>query len=117
MFFTLVADWRQRNNRWAAEHLSPEKADLFRRQWGRISRFHPLFFSAFVGLSIALIFEIMIVGCTFGMWSIPMEARVMGLYIMTLGLFPTTFIAGSLLGLLYYHCIYEYAKLQPGKII
>ena len=116
----LVDAWRKRNQKWAAQHLTPAKSQLFQRRWNSISRFRLLPFSLFAGLALALWFEFCFLAISFVTGNIQQVARSFGrgfvLSEYVAHNLPVAILVGVIVAATYYCAMREYAKLQPGKL-
>lgn len=115
----LVEAWRKRNQKWAAQQLTPAKYELIQRRWNRISRFSLWSFSLLAGAAFALAYELCFFVFDFFSGNIQRGASVFGkgfifpLYVSHI--LPMTLLMGIVVAAAYYCCMREYAKLQPGK--
>jgi len=117
----LVEAWRKRNEKWAAEHLTPRKYELIQRRWNRISRFGAVRFSLLAGVAFALWFELCFLGMSFLTGTIQKVAHAFGrgfiLSEYVFHIFPLVLLTSILVTATYYYCMREYAKLRPGKAV
>ena len=129
----LVEAWRQRNQRWAAQHLTPAKSELFQRRWSRVSRFGPVNFSLLAGSALALSYELflslsfklcfplfsLVTGNLHHGASVSGKGLVLPLSFFNIVLMALhigiAFAMGILVAATYYFCMREYAKLRPGR--